>query len=122
MSKNVAKTGSAWYESWHKTPGYENVLDVKKDAIDNADTVGQCLTLSKGHHRFTNIDTQQQPLFTLDSENCNKQRHTICKIEHAQEINNQGVPPQFPCISNSHRRRKRQIELKINGFGRLANL
>ena len=122
MAKNVAKEGSAWYKRWNKSPGYENILETKH-AIDNADTVGQCLTLSKGHHRLNDKDTQQQqPLFTLDSEDCNEQRQAICKVEHLQEVIDQGPPPQFPCISNSHLRRKRKIEEEKNGFGIFANL
>ena len=91
------------------------VLNIKDDAIEMA-VKGQCLTISKNQ----NINTSKgKPIseswFTMKSEECTESRLTVCKLEKDKHDVTHDPPPQFPCISKSDRREKRELRAKRGG-------
>ena len=115
LEKESPQKADLWYHNLNDINNKENILTIRVNAIEKA-ARGQCLTISKTPERST--PNVHQTWFTLESEDCNKPRLTICKLDEDKDIfNHPPLPSRFPCIPKTNSRRKREIRQNRNFQG-----
>ena len=112
-----------WYKQLKNIAGLEKIVTIKQNALDDA-TKGKCLTISKSQNIQTlSGNSVSQTWFTIKSVDCTKPHQTICKLENIEEnVVSHEPPPQFPCISTSDSRRKREVKGWPNSEGTLIRV
>ena len=108
VSMEPQKTGNLWYENLDWIVNKGTVLNIQEHAIENA-AKGKCLTMTMNK----DIDTSNEKTtpgirFTMKSVECAESHLAVCKLEQDREFVSPDPPPQFPCISKSDRRKKRE--------------
>ena len=110
VSMEPQKTGNLWYENLNWILNKGTVLNIKDNAIENA-AEGKCLTITRNQDIDTSNDKSiAESWFTMQSEECTETHLAVCKLEQDRDIVTHDPPPQFPCLSKSGRRKKRELK------------
>ena len=104
------KGSGMWYNKLNGIPNIDQILKNKGKAETVA--VGdECLTIIRNQDVSTSKPMVTNPtLFELKSEECEQRRLAVCKLKNSNDIFANDAPPQFPCITKTDRRKKRQTK------------